>query len=143
MAHSQLQLTVPEIEFLRRRLGKIASSATGLPDQVLQKFDRLLVIAHDLSLQHEAVRLASELFEFINPPPPPRGRSPRRSNQPVSVTVRLHPSLATALDKFMTEIGQADSRAKAVKIILEDALKDYGPHISEMREPQPRANTER
>lgn len=125
MARRQTHVSVSEIETLRRQLGELASGENGLPDEIRQKFERLLMVAYDPARQDEAVRLTTEVHQFYEGLRP-RTKRRRRSSGPVQVSVRLEPPLLTALDKYMEEQEAADSRGKAVRMILNDALAEYG-----------------
>ena len=133
MARRQTRVGISEIEALRRRLGEVASTETGLPDGILRKFERLLTIAHDPSCADEAVRLATELYQFHNPQRG-RGRPPKIEPRPVvRVLVPLEPALLAALDEFMAMHKEADSRTKAVRMVLEGALNGSGSSPKEER----------
>jgi len=122
MARRQTRVSVAEIEALRHRLAEIAAAGSGLPDEILQKFERLLTVAYDTSCQDEAARLAAELHQFHGQ----QRRSRRRSSGPVQVNVRFERPLLAALDAFVKEHDEHPSRPEAVRLILADALTAYG-----------------
>jgi hypothetical protein len=124
MARQQTRVSVSEIEALRRRLGEAASTGSGLPDNILQKFERLLKVARDPSLQDEAIRLATELYQFTDVPQRPERR--RTASGPVQVNVRFEPPLLAALDAFIKEHDEHPSRPEAVRLILGEALTARG-----------------
>jgi|GEM_PF-5154782 len=118
MARQRIWVNVSEIELLRRRLGEVAAIGDGLPDGILQKFEHLLTIASDSSRQDEALRLATELFQFYYE------RQPKR-RRPAEASYHLEPTLLAALDKFIAEHDGVKSRRQAIEILLRSALKDY------------------
>jgi hypothetical protein len=134
MARQKIRVSVSEIEALRRRLREAASTGSGLPDEILQKFERLVTVANDPSLQDEAVRLATELYQFGEQQRRPKRR--RVSTGPGQVNVHLQPPLLAALDAFVKEHDEHPSRPEAIRLILADSLTAYGllpaPESSEL-----------
>jgi len=118
MARQKIWVSVSEIELLRRRLGDVAANGNGIPGDILRKFDHLLTIASDLSRQDEALRLATELFQFYYE------RQPRR-RRPAEASYHLEPPLLAALDHFIAEHDGVQSRRQAIEILLRSALEDY------------------
>jgi len=121
MARQQVWISASEVELLRRRLGELAWAADGIPDNVLQKFEHFLTIAYDASRQDEALRFATELFQFYYEQASRRRRL--ISNSVVSCTLESY--LAAALDRFIAEHEGVENRRQAVVVILKDALGDY------------------
>lgn len=121
MVRQKIWVSASEIELLRRRLGEVAAALGGLPDNIPQKFERLVTIASDLSRQDEALRLETELFQFYYE----HARQRRPISDRAVVSCRLEPSLRAALDRFIAEHQEVDSRRQAVAMLLEDALRDY------------------
>lgn len=125
MARLKTRVSVPEIEALRRRLGEIASAGSGLPDDILRKFERLLTVANDPSCQDEAARLATELYQF-HEESQRRIEQLERSSGPVEVNVLLEPPLLAALDAFAEGQDEHPSLPEAIRLILAEALTAYG-----------------